>query len=171
MTESFSMWCRKNVSDLFQICYTHPFSNSFTDIESCGKVLNRGHSITMLTIFCTILTTYLPMLTMVDICATTYLMSTLTLLKVTSVIFSNNKYLILISICVRILFLILQRFEKPVLNLNNIKKIRCPIYLKPFKHTLPRKKYNTQKNGPVPILHPGPSKLSQLPKSKEIFEI
>ena len=37
--------------------------------------------------------------------------------------------------------------------------------------TLPRKKYNTQKNGPVPILHPRPSKLSQLPKSKEIFEI
>ena len=40
-----------------------------------------------------------------------------------------------------------------------------------FIYTLPGKKYNTQKNGPVPILHPRPSNLSQLPKSKGTFEL
>ena len=46
----------------------------------------------------------------------------------------------------------------------------CKISRLKFQITLPRIKYNTQKNGPVSILNLRPSKLSQLPKSKGIFE-
>ena len=57
-----------------------------------------GHSITRLTTFCTSLTTYLPLLTIVDIPATTYLMSTLTLTEVPPIIFNRNIHLISNSI-------------------------------------------------------------------------
>ena len=57
-----------------------------------------GHSITTLTTFCTFLNTYLPLLTIVYILATTYLMSTLTLTEVPPIIFNSNMHLILNTI-------------------------------------------------------------------------
>ena len=63
----------------------------------------------------------------------------------------------------------LRFFNNKYSRLLNVTGIEC--YIEDYQVTLPRKKYNTQKNGPVPILHPRPSKLSQLPKSKGIFEI
>ena len=95
------------------------FQIFFKILLSSSLIYLRGHSITTLTTFCSFLTTYLPLLTIVDILATTYLMSTLTLTEVPPIIFSSNMHLILNSI-----------LWIGVLNFANISKWHTLLQLK-----------------------------------------